>query len=230
MEPPHAAGIADEHDAEKRVAASAAAALVSDGMRLGLGTGTTAEHFVRSVAARQLRLRCVATSPRTERVAVELGLPVEPFTSLDALDLAVDGADQVSSACWLVKGGGGAHTREKIVAASADRFVVVVSHDKLVNAVRPPIPLEVFAFGLSGTLRRLSAIGPVERRPAPPTPDGNVIVDYVGAVEDPSSLAAELSAVPGVVEHGLYPPEMVSEVIAGRRDGGVDRRVGGKSQ
>ena len=124
---------------EKRLAGEAAAALVQDGMRVGLGTGTTVAYFLPALAARGLhRLRCVSTSPATERRALELGLPVEPFETLERLDIAVDGADQVDPAGWLVKGGGGAHTREKIVAAAADRFVVIASGDKVVDALAPP--------------------------------------------------------------------------------------------
>jgi ribose 5-phosphate isomerase A len=204
---------------EKRVAAEAAAELVENGMTVGLGTGSTVAFLLPALAARGLSLRCVATSPQTERAARELGLAVEPFERLDRLDLAVDGADQVAPDRWLVKGGGAAHTREKIVAAAADRFVVVASSDKLVDAIRPPVPLELLAYGLAATLR---ALGPVELRDVPPSPDGGVIGDYVGAVDDPAELAARLSATPGVVEHGLFPPELVSDVLIGRGDQ-VDR-------
>src|SRR5207253_6036389 len=116
------------------------------------------------------------------------------------------GADQVAPAGWLVKGGGGAHTREKIVAAAADRFVVIVSADKLVDALRPPIPLEVLRFGAAATL---AAVAPAELRDAPPSPDGNLIADYLGPIDDPQALAARLAATPGIVEHGLFPPELV---------------------
>jgi len=109
-------------EGEKRHAAEAAAELVEDGMAVGLGTGSTVAYFLPALALRGLRIRCVATSLRTESAARELGLPVEPFEELDRLDLAVDGADQIDPAGWLVKGGGAAHTREKIVAAAADRF------------------------------------------------------------------------------------------------------------
>jgi ribose 5-phosphate isomerase A len=136
----------------------------------------------------------------------------------------VDGADQVDTDLWLVKGGGAAHTREKVVAASADRFVVIVSSDKLVDRVGPPVPLEVLRFGLPSTLRRLAELGDaVLRQGAPPTADGNTIVDFLGKVDDPAELSSALAAVPGVVEHGLFPPELVSEVLVGRADGSVER-------
>jgi ribose 5-phosphate isomerase A len=215
----------DPREDEKRAAAQAAADLVEDGMRLGLGTGSTVAHFLAALARKELgELTCVATSPPTEKQARALGLPLQEFDVLDTLDLAVDGADQVAPDLWLVKGGGGAHIREKIVAASAERFVVIVSSDKLVEAVHPPIPLEVMRFGLRSTLRRIQALGPVTARPdAPVTPDGNLIVDFEGEVRDRDALARQFDAITGIVGHGLFPPPMVSEVLVGRVDGEVER-------
>ena len=119
---------------------------------------------------------------------------------------------------WLVKGGGGAHTREKVVAAAAARFVVIASSDKVVDALGPPVPLELLSFGLPATLRLL---GDARVRPAtPPSPDGGVIADYLGAFDDPRALAARLAANPGVVEHGLFPATIVSDVLIARGDGG----------
>ena len=114
---------------------------------------------------------------------------------------------------WLVKGGGAAHTREKAVAAAAERFVVIVSSDKLVDRLAPPVPLELLEFGLAATLERL---GDVRLRDAPASPDGGVIADYTGAFDDPDELATRLSATVGVVEHGLFAPALVSDVIVGR--------------
>jgi ribose 5-phosphate isomerase A len=205
----------DEFLGEKRAAAEAAAALFADGMRVGLGTGTTVAEFVPALARRRLSLTCVATSPATAALARAEGLDVGPFTDLDRLDIAVDGADQVDPACWLVKGGGGAHTRERIVAAAADRFVVIVSSNKLVGRLHPPVPLELLAFGLAATLR---AVGEVTRRDAPPTPDGGVLADHRGDVRDPAGLAAHLEEIPGVVSHGLFPPSMVDTVLVARGD------------
>lgn len=205
---------------EKRLAAEAAAGLVEDGMLLGLGTGSTVAYFLPAVADRGLSVRCVATSLATERAARELGLRVDPFDELDRLDLAVDGADQIDPSGWLIKGGGAAHTREKVVAAASDRFVVVASSDKAVEALGPPVPLELLAYGLQATLRSL---GPVELRDVPPSPDGGVIADYLGEVGDPAELAARLASAPGVVEHGLFGPELVSEILVARGDE-VERR------
>jgi ribose 5-phosphate isomerase A len=197
---------------EKQAAAEAAAQLVEDGMTVGLGTGTTVAHLFPALAARRLTLRCVATSLRTEEAARAAGLPVEPFGGIARLDIAIDGADQIAPDGWVVKGGGAAHTREKIVAASADRFVVIASSDKVVETIAPPIPLELLPYGLDATLARL---GEVELRDVPPSPDGGVIADYLGPVEDPAAVAAWLSATPGVVEHGLFPPELTSDVLVG---------------
>ncbi len=208
-------------EAEKRAAAENAAALVEDGMAVGLGTGTTVAFLLPALARRELAITCVATSPRTEAAARDLGLRVEPFTTLDHLDIAIDGADQIDPDGWLVKGGGAAHTREKIVAAAADRFVVIADSSKVVDALHAPVPLELLEFGLAGTLRRL---GTVAVRDAPRSPDGGVIADYMGVLDDPARLAARLSSAPGVVEHGLFPPEMVAVVVVARGST-VERRV-----
>ena len=195
---------------EKQAAAAAAAALVEDGMLVGLGTGSTVAYLLEALARGPLDLRCVATSPQTEAAGLELGLRIEPFEGLDRLDIAIDGADQIDPACWVVKGGGAAHTREKIVAAAADRFVIIASSDKLVEAIAPPVPLELLVYGLDATLR---CIGQVELRDTPLSPDGGVIADYVGPVDDPLELSTRLAGTPGVVEHGLFPPALVSEVL-----------------
>lgn len=198
----------------KRDAADRAAALVEDGMRLGLGTGSTVALLLPALARRGFTsLRCVATSPATERLASELGLRMETLDELGGLDLALDGADQVAADGWLVKGGGAAHTREKIVAAAAARFVVMVSPDKMVARLAPPVPLELLVFGAEATL---AAAAPAALRPdTPASPDGNLIGDFRGAIDDPAALAARLDATPGVVAHGLFAPEMVSEVVVG---------------
>src|SRR5206468_8232553 len=164
---------------------------------------------------RRLDLRCVATSPQTEERGRALGIPIEPFDGLDRLDISIDGADQITRTGWLVKGGGGAHTREKVVVAASDRFVVIASNNKLVDSISAPVPLELMRFGLPATLREL---GQVELRDAPPSPDGGVIADYLGPVDDPAELDVWLSSVPGVVGHGLFPPRLVHEVVVGRSD------------
>ena len=200
---------------EKRVAAEAAALLVEDGMRVGLGTGTTVSYLLPALAMRGLTLRCVATSERTAKHADELGLAVEPFSTFDSLDIAIDGADQIAPDGWLIKGGGGAHTREKIVARAAARFIVIGDSSKLVPALHPPVPLELLQFGQPAIMREL---GDVTLREAPPSPDGGAIADYHTPFSDPSALAARLAATPGVIGHGLFEPELVTEILIGRGD------------
>ena len=214
----------ERREEEKRAAAEAAALLVEDGMTVGLGTGSTVAHFLPALARRHLAITCVATSPATEAFARSLGLALDSFDSVQRLDLAVDGADQVAPDLWLVKGGGGAHAREKIAAAAADRFVVIVSSDKVVDALGPPIPLEVLSFGLGATTQGLSALGRVQRRDGV-TPDGNVLLDLFGPVENPEGLSRTLDGTPGVVAHGLFPPDLVTEVLVGKGDGRVDGRA-----
>lgn len=209
-----AAGRVQDLDAEKRRAAETAAELVEGGMTVGLGTGTTVAYLLPALARRRLDIRCVATSAATERQGRDLGLRVEAFRSIERLDMAIDGADQVTPQRWLVKGGGGAHTREKIVAAAADRFVVIVSTDKLVDRLSPPVPLELLEFGLEATLRELA--GATVRAATPASPDGGVIADWRAPVGDPAALAARLDSTPGVVAHGLFPPALVSDVVVGR--------------
>jgi len=212
-------------EAEKALAAEAAAALVQDGMRVGLGTGSTVAHLLPAIAARGLAgLRCVATSLATEAAARELGLEVLALDEVGELDIAIDGADQVDPSGWLIKGGGAAHTREKIVAAAASRFIVIASSEKVVRSLTPPVPIEVLRFGAQSTLR---ALAPSELRDVPPSPDGGLIADYLAPFDDPGALAARLSSTPGVVGHGLFAPELVSVILIAR-DGRLERRPGGK--
>jgi ribose 5-phosphate isomerase A len=206
---------------EKRLAAEAAAELVEPGMTLGLGTGSTVAYLLPALVRRQLSLRCVASSPATEQRARALGLQVMSFDRLERLDLVIDGADQIAPDGWLVKGGGAAHTREKIVAAAGERFVVIADSRKPVPKLHAPVPLELLAFGLPATLRRLE---PTTLRDVPRSPDGGVIADYEGSFDDPAALAAWLEATPGLVAHGLFPPSLASEAYVARGDS-VERLV-----
>jgi len=213
--------IVTDSDAEKRIAAEAAAELVEDGMTIGLGTGSTVAHLLPALAARGLNdIRCVATSVATEEQARGLGVPVEEFSALERLDIAIDGTDQVTPDGWLIKGGGGAHLREKVVAAAADRFVVIADSSKPVDSLSAPVPLELFAFGLRSTLTRLGDA--VALRDVPRSPDAGVIADYSGEIGDSAALAAHLEADPGVAAHGLFPPDLVSDVLIGQGNA-VDR-------
>ncbi len=203
-------------DTEKQAAAVAAAEFVEDGMSVGLGTGSTVAFLLPALAERGLDINCVATSHATEAQARDLGIAVGPFEDIARLDIAIDGADQISPDGWLVKGGGGAHTREKIVAAAADRFVVVADSSKPVDAIIAPIPLELLRYGLDATLRHLD--GEAKLRDVPPSPDDGLIADYSGEVGEPAELAARLAAIPGVVDHGLFEPELTATILIARGD------------
>lgn len=212
-------------DTEKRVAAEAAAELVEEGMAVGLGTGSTVAFLLPALARRGLSgIRCVATSIATEKQARGLRIPVEDFNSLKRLDIAIDGTDEVDPSGWLIKGGGAAHLREKVVAAAAERFVVIADSSKPVEALRGPVPLELFGFGAASTLARLGT--EVEPRDVPPSPDGGLIADYRGEIDDPAALATRLESDPGVAAHGLFPPTMVSDVLIGRGKSVERLRIG----
>jgi len=197
-------------DEEKRAAAESAAELVERGMLVGLGTGTTVAFLLEALGRLKPDARFVATSPETEVVARRLGLRIESFDEIDTLDLAIDGADQIAPDGWLVKGRGGAHLREKIVAGAARRFVVIADSTKPVPSLHAPVPLELSAFGLSSTLRHLE---PTRVRDAPRSPDGGVLADFFGEFIDPMELARRLSSTPGVVAHGLFAPSLVTDII-----------------
>ena len=210
-----------EREQEKRDAARAAADLVEDGQLVGLGTGSTVAHLLPALAARALAIRCVATSPETARIARELGIDVVDFSGIEHLDIAIDGADQIDEAGWLVKGGGGAQTREKLVAQATRRFVVIASSDKAVARIGPPIPLELLRFGLEATI---AGLGEVRLRDVPPSPDGGLIADYFEQFADPDELPARLDAAPGVVGHGIFRPALTADVLIAT-NGHVEHRV-----
>jgi ribose 5-phosphate isomerase A len=215
---------------DKRLAALAAAAEVRDGMLVGLGTGSTAAFLIdalaRRVADEGLRIETVATSLASERQATAGGLRVRPFAGVAKVDLCIDGADEIDSACRAIKGAGGAMTREKIVAAAATRMVVIADGSKQVAQLgAAPVPVEVLPFGQAYVSRILGAIGgrPVLRQAgdaAYRTDQDNLIFDtQFGAIADPAALARQLSAIPGVVGHGLFVDEIDAFYLA--RDGAV---------
>jgi ribose 5-phosphate isomerase A len=215
---------ADPREAQKAAAARSSAELIQDGMRVGLGTGSTVAHLLPAIARRGLTgLRCVATSPATEQAARALGMTVEGLDEVGELGIAIDGADQIDPAGWLVKGGGGAHTREKIVACHARSFVVIASAEKVVEELTAPVPLELIDFAVQSTL---GALAPARLRDVPSSPDGGLIADYLGEIGDPSELAARRAATPGLIEHGMFEPRRVILILIGT-PGGVERRAGG---
>lgn len=209
-------------DPAKLAASRAAIELVRDGMRLGLGTGSTASIMVRELAAKVkaegLNLRCAATSKATADLATNLGLRIETLDEIGWLDLTIDGADELDPELNLIKGGGGAHLREKVVAMASDRMVVIADPGKVVKQLGAfHLPVEVLGFGFKATqelLRRaLDDLG-LTGRPVQPrrrgndlvvTDEGNFILDLaLEAIPDAPALARALSAIPGVVEHGLF--------------------------
>lgn len=212
-------------------AAAAALEFVEDGMRLGIGTGSTAEEFVRLLAekvAGGFRVEGVPTSERTARLCLELGVPLKSLDELPELDLTVDGADEVDSALRLVKGGGGALLREKIVAWASARMIVIADETKLVPTLgKFPLPVEVNPFGLGATrlavekaARKLGLSGEIRLRQSGDgvfvTDGGHYILDAsFGLIPDAEALSSALHAIPGVVEHGLFIDIADVAVIAG---------------
>ena len=177
-------------------------------MRVGLGTGSTVHFSILELGDRKLDIVCTATSKQTEDLARGLGLKVVTPDEIGALDIAIDGADEVDPAFNLTKGGGGAHTREKLVAQMSPRFIVVVDESKLVPHLGPfGTPLEVLDFAPGVVAGRVQALGAHEITTRDRRSDnGNLIVDaHFGTIDDPVALGRELNAIPGIVEHGLFP-------------------------
>lgn len=216
----------------KRAAGEAAAALVEDGMRLGLGTGSTVrwvlEALGRRIREEGLRVTGIPTSEQTAERARALGIPLTDFAATEALDLCIDGADEVERGrLRLIKGLGGALLREKIVAEASSRFIAVVDGSKVVGTLgeKAPLPVEVTAFGWEATARRLSALGgaPVLRlRDGAPvrTDGGNLVLDCGGfaPIRDPEALQARIKTIAGVVETGLFLGG-AEQAIVGQADG-----------
>jgi ribose 5-phosphate isomerase A len=212
-------------EAAKRAAGEAAAGCVADGMRVGLGTGSTVRYAIEALGASGLDLTCVATSTSTEELATKVGLRlVSPDEALH-LDVTIDGADEVDDELNLTKGGGGAMTREKVVAAMAERFVVVVDRSKVVPRLGPfGTPIEALTFAPVLVAEALHGLGAtsVDRRENL-SDNGGVLLDaQFGEIEAPAELAAGLSAVPGIVDHGIFLADMVSTVVVADPDGSIE--------
>jgi ribose 5-phosphate isomerase A len=219
-------------DAQKRQAAACAVGWVKPGMRLGLGTGSTAKHFVELLAERVragLDVVGVPTSESTRADAERLGVPLTTLEQTPALDLTVDGADEIAPDLTLIKGGGGALLREKIVAAASARMVVIADESKWVSVLGQfPLPIEVVSFGLAATQRAVeaavAAAGCTGSAALRRTKDGHVFVTdgghwildaKLGRIADPKALADRLSTIPGVVEHGLFIGLAQAAILAG---------------
>lgn len=221
--------MAPDRDGEKRRAAERSLAFIENGMTIGLGTGTTAAHMIRLLGERieaGLRVRAVPTSTATRRAAERARIPLVNLDECPALDLAIDGADEVDPTFDLIKGGGGALLHEKIVAVASRRLVVVVDESKMVDRLgRFPLPVEVSRFGWRVVAERIAALG---TRPAlrtgeggipAVTDEGNYILDCgFGTIGDTGALARALDAIPGVIEHGLF-VAMADTVIVGQARG-----------
>jgi ribose 5-phosphate isomerase A len=229
---------AHENDiaARKRVAACAAVAEIEDGMLVGLGTGTTASFAIAALGERVaagLKVTTVATSLAAGRAAQACGLPVLPFDTLARLDLAIDGADELDPQLRAIKGKGGAMLREKIVAAAADRMIVIVDGGKQVTQLgRGPLPVEVLPFAAAFVSNRIERLGAAVSLRM--TDDGtyrtdqdNVVLDCkFGSIGDPQALASALSAIPGILGHGLFLDE-IGAAYVGRNDGVIQLSRGG---
>jgi ribose 5-phosphate isomerase A len=215
-------------DEAKRLVAKRATEFVKDGMVVGLGTGTTATLFIRELAARGLKIRCVASSDASHELAESLGMRVATLTELPELDVYIDGADEIARVPGmgfaLIKGGGGALLREKIVASAAKSFIVVADSTKMVEVLgKFPLPVEVVKMALPLVQPRLAALGlnPKLRQAksgAGPyiTDEGNYILDCAcGRIDDPRKTAAAIRAIVGVVEHGLFLGMATLALVAG---------------
>jgi ribose 5-phosphate isomerase A len=222
-----------EADAQKRAAGEAAAELVEAGMVVGLGTGSTAAWFVRALAGRKLDITCVSTSTATAQLGQSLGLKIAELGETREIDLTVDGADEIGPGLSLIKGGGAALLREKLVWEASKRCVVIADAAKRVPTLgKFPLPIEVVAFGHKTTaLRICDALADCDIGAAPRlrmrdgspvlTDGGNVIYDAAcGRIEDPAMLAAALKSVTGVVDHGLF-LDLADLALIGTPDGVV---------
>lgn len=212
----------DSNVEEKRAAGEAAAEMVRDGMVLGLGTGSTVAWTIKRIGEmveEGMEVLGVPTSYQAQELAIAAGIPLTSLDQDPVLDLAIDGADQIAADLTTIKGGGAAHAREKVVASSATWFVIVADSTKRVDLLSHPVPVEVLPFAASLAKRWIEELGgtPVIRQAKMKdgpviTDNGNFVIDAdFGVIEDPGLLAAQLSEIPGVVEHGIF--EIVDQLI-----------------
>ncbi|ETT63344.1 ribose-5-phosphate isomerase A [Paenibacillus sp. FSL R7-277] len=223
----------------KQLAAEKAVEYVKDGMRVGLGTGSTAYWAIRKLGERVsegLQITAVATSQASEDQARELGIPLVAFSDVDSLDLTIDGADELDGALQLIKGGGGALLREKIVAMGSARMIVVADESKAVTTLgKFPLPVEIVPFAWEWTVAALAKLGcKTELRRSGEdlykTDNGNYIADCrFEAIESAAELALALQRIPGVVEHGLF-IGIADLAIIGKKDGTIEIIEGGQDR
>ena len=210
-----------DQTAAKEEAGRHAATYVVDGMRVGLGTGSTVHWTIIALGERRPDIVCTATSDQTHELATSLGLTVVSPDEIGTLDLAIDGADEVDPAFHVSKGAGGAQTREKIVAEMSARFIVVVDESKLVEHLGPfGTPLEILTFAPGVVASRVEALGATSLTTRDRLSDnGNLIVDaHFGTIDHPAALARDLADIPGIVEHGIFLAPMVERVVVAGTD------------
>ncbi len=206
----------DKKVRKKEKAAESAASLIKDGMVVGLGTGSTAELAIRRIGRRikdeELEILGVPTSLRTEMIAIDYGITLTTLSEHSSLDICIDGADQVDSQLNLIKGGGGAHTREKIVSYAAKKLVICVEEEKVVEQLNKPVPLEVLPYAVKVVEKQLEELGGTHvlrtdrsRGGYFVTEHGNLIIDAdFGVISNPGEMSVALSSVVGSVEHGIF--------------------------
>ena len=227
-----------DRDAAKQAAGEAAAQLVRDGMCLGLGTGSTTAYALDALGRRiredEISVRGVPTSFGSERRARACNIPLASLNDAPALDLALDGADEVDHALRLIKGGGGAHAREKVVARQAERFVVLVDPTKQVDRLgtHAPLPVEVLPMAVTPVAHALEDAGATPELRSADAKDGPVVTDqglwildayFPDGIASPDELDRRLCSRPGVLDHGLF-LEATDDLLVGSPDGSVDRR------
>jgi ribose 5-phosphate isomerase A len=222
---------ASADSAEKRAAGIAASEIVESGMIVGLGTGSTVAYTIKELGRRvreeELEILGVVTSYQSEMLAIEAGIPLTTLAQHPELDIAIDGADQIDSNLFAIKGGGAAHTREKIVSASAKHFLVVADESKTSMQLDKAVPIEVLPFAKELVMKKIRSLGGKPelrlaiRKDGPIiTDNGNFVLDSsFGIIKDPEGLALQLSIIPGVVEHGIF--SNVNELYIGKKDGSV---------
>lgn len=217
---------------EKRAAGIKAASVVKSGMIIGLGTGSTVAYTIKELGSRVkkegLEILGIATSYQSEMLAIDVGIPLTTLSQHPELDLAIDGVDQIDAKLYAIKGGGAAHTKEKIVSVSAKRFLVVADESKTSKQLDKTVPVEVLPFAKELVMKKIKELGGkselrlAQRKDGPViTDNGNFVLDSnFGVIKEPDKLALQLSSIPGVVEHGIF--SNIDELYIGKKDGSVE--------
>jgi ribose 5-phosphate isomerase A len=216
----------------KRIAAESAVEYIKDGMIVGLGTGSTAYWAIQKIGDRVkegLSIKAIATSKHTENLAKELGINLISFSEIELIDITIDGADEVDKELNLIKGGGGALLREKIIASASKRFIVIIDESKLVDQLgKFPLPVEIVKFGFEIAMKQLHKLGCEPKLRASVnkpyiTENGNYIIDCdFGNIDRPEELHNQINLIPGIVDNGLF-IKMAEQVIVGYKDGTVKK-------